>query len=77
MSSLEFLAHHGSKGVECGCISVDVFMKYIRYMHFLDYRKKGIGHTRAVELTADDNKCGMVTIYRDISFFQKGERDNA
>jgi len=77
MTRLEFLKNYGSIGAECGCISPDVFMKYIRYMCYLDFKANGKAHQEAMQLTCDEHKLeNTITIWRDIRFFQEGENGN-
>lgn len=64
-----FDAGHGTTGVELGIISADVFMKYIRFKVYQDFRRQGFDVSTSEELAAERNKCSAITIFRDRVFF--------
>lgn len=64
-----FEAGHGLEGVELGIVRPDIFMKYIRYKVYLDFKAQGLDNSVAIALTAERNKCEITSIYRAITFF--------
>lgn len=71
-----FEAGYGTTGVELGIISPDVFIKYIRYRVYQDFRSKKHDHGTAMELAAEQCKCAAWTIWSAINFMQ-GKEDKA
>jgi hypothetical protein len=75
MNRLEFLKQYGALGVELGCITPDVYMKYVRYSSYTSLLKEGKDKKTAIETCMEEHKLiSEVTIYRDIWFFQDAEK---
>ena len=71
MSRLEwFDGGHGLIGVELGIVRPDIYMKFIRFKVYCDFRHDGNDKTTAITLTAERNKCSERTIYNSIYFFE-------
>ena len=64
-----FESGYGIEAVNLGIIGAGVFMKYIRYKIYLEFREAGVDKITSIELTAERNRCDRSTIYRDIEWF--------
>jgi len=69
MTRLEWLDSDFARvGIELGIVRPDIFAKYIRYSIFIDYSKTHDKAT-AIQLTADECRCHIDTIYDTLKWF--------
>lgn len=65
---------YGQLALDLGIISSSMFMKFIHYKVYLDYRAENMMHISAIELVAEDFNCSVSNVWKSVSFFVKSEQ---
>lgn len=67
---LDWFKLHAKDGVKYGAVSCTLYLSYLRYLVYLDYREKGFNMEKAIFLTAREMDSSRSSLQRDIRFFQ-------
>lgn len=56
--------------LELGLLSEGAFRKYVRYLLYTDYRKKGLDKMNATQCVAEDRNISFTSAWNAVEFFE-------